>query len=136
MSKYIGVIIFTLTVVLFSLLIQEIIQFISPIHGGKVASLQEIIISILTVMLLTSIYFPFCYRFANKYLLIAVSAVSPVLIILWKSIGEYVNIIDAMQKATTQLTVNQMVTLVSIVVILLFIASYFLTVKIYKRTDF
>lgn len=53
-----------------------------------------------------------------------------------ESIGEYVNIIDAMQKATTQLTVNQMVTLVSIVVIVLFIASYFLTVKIYKRTDF
>ncbi|EJQ57216.1 MULTISPECIES: ABC-2 transporter permease [Bacillus] len=136
MSKYIGVIIFTLAVVLFSLLIQEIIQFISPTHGGKVASLQEIIISILTVMFLTSIYFPFCYRFANKYLLIAVSAVSPVLIILWNSIGEYINIIDAMQKATTQLTVNQMVTLISLVIILIFIASYFLTVKIYKRTDF
>ncbi|PEY32108.1 ABC transporter permease [Bacillus cereus] len=136
MSKYIGVIIFTLTVVLFSLLIQEIIQFISPIHDGKVASLQEIIISILTVMLLTSIYFPFCYRFANKYLLIAVSAVSPVLIILWKNIGEYVNITDVMQKASTQLTVNQMVTLVSMVIIFIFIASYFLTVKIYKRTDF
>lgn len=135
MSKYIGTMIFMLIVVSFSLAIQAIIQFVSPTYG-QIATLQEIVISILTAMLFTSFYLPFFYRFTNKYLIAAVSIIFPVFVVLWRTIEAYVNITDLAYSVTTQFTINQLIILVSIVTILIFIGSYFLTVRIYKRTDF
>ncbi|PGE01355.1 ABC-2 transporter permease [Bacillus pseudomycoides] len=135
MSKYIGVMIFMLIVVSFSLSIQAIIQFVFPTYG-QIPTPQEIVISILTVMLFTSLYLPFFYRFTNKYLIAAVSIIFPVFVVLWRTIEAYVNITDLVYSVTTQFTINQLIILVSIVTILIFIGSYFLTVRIYKRTDF
>ncbi|MES5896471.1 ABC-2 transporter permease [Bacillus cereus group sp. RP43] len=135
MSKYIGTMIFMLIVVSFSLSIQAIIQFVSPTYV-QIATPQEIVISILTAMLFTSLYLPFFYRFTNKYLIAAVSIIFPVFVVLWRTIEAYVNITDLAYSVTTQFTINQLIILVSIVTILIFIGSYFLTVRIYKRTDF
>ncbi|PFZ92298.1 ABC-2 transporter permease [Bacillus wiedmannii] len=135
MSKYIGTMIFMLIVVSFSLSIQAIIQFVSPTYG-QIATPQEIVISILAAMLFTSLYLPFFYRFTNKYLIAAVSIIFPVFVVLWRTIEAYVNITDIAYSVTTQFTINQLIILVSIVTILIFIGSYFLTVRIYKRTDF
>ncbi|PEJ11745.1 ABC-2 transporter permease [Bacillus wiedmannii] len=135
MSKYIGAMMFMLIVVSFSLSIQAIIQFVSPTYG-QIATPQEIVISILTAMLFTSLYLPFFYRFTNKYLIAAVSIIFPVFVVLWRTIEAYVNITDLAYSVTTQFTINQLIILVSIVTILIFIGSYFLTVRIYKRTDF
>ncbi|PEY37138.1 ABC transporter permease [Bacillus cereus] len=135
MSKYIGTMIFMLIVVSFSLSIQAIIQFVSPTYG-QIATPQAIVISILTAMLFTSLYLPFFYRFTNKYLIAAVSIIFPVLVVLWRTIEAYVNITDLVYSVTTQFTINQLVILASIVTILIFIGSYFLTVRIYKCTDF
>ncbi|HGE5782747.1 TPA: ABC-2 transporter permease [Bacillus pseudomycoides] len=135
MSKYIGTMIFMLIVVSFSLSIQAIIQFVFPTYG-QIATPQEIVISILTAMLFTSLYLPFFYRFTNKYLIAAVSIIFPVSVVLWRTIEAYVNITDLVYSVTTQFTINQLIILVSIVTILIFIGSYFLTVRIYKRTDF
>ncbi|PFN14425.1 ABC transporter permease [Bacillus cereus] len=135
MSKYIGTMIFILILVSFSLSIQAIIQFVSPTYG-QIATPQEIVISILTAMLFTSLYLPFFYRFTNKYLIAAVSIIFPVFVVLWRTIEAYVNITDLAYSVTTQFTINQLIILVSIVTILIFIGSYFLTVRIYKRTDF
>ncbi|MED1599549.1 MULTISPECIES: ABC-2 transporter permease [Bacillus] len=135
MSKYIGTMMFMLIVVSFSLSIQAIIQFVSPTYG-QIATPQEIVISILTAMLFTSIYLPFFYRFTNKYLIAAVSIIFPVFVVLWRTIEAYVNITDLAYSFTTQFTINQLVILASIVTILIFMGSYFLTVRIYKHTDF
>ncbi|PEM27598.1 ABC-2 transporter permease [Bacillus pseudomycoides] len=135
MSKYIGTMMFMLIVVSFSLSIQAIIQFVSPTYG-QIATPQEIVISILTAMLFTSIYLPFFYRFTNKYLIAAVSIIFPVFVVLWRTIEAYVNITDLAYSFTTQFTINQLVILASIVTILIFMGSYFLTVRIYKQTDF
>ncbi len=135
MSKYIGTMIFMLIVVSFSLSIQAIIQFVFPTYG-QMATPQEIVISILTAMLFTSLYLPFFYRFTNKYLIAAVSIIFPVFVVLWRTIEAYVNITDLVYSFTTQFTINQLVILASIVTILIFIGSYFLTVRIYKCTDF
>ncbi|PGQ45002.1 MULTISPECIES: ABC-2 transporter permease [Bacillus cereus group] len=135
MSKYIGAMMFMLIVVSFSLSIQAIIQFVSPTYG-QIATPQEIVISILTAMLFTSLYLPFFYRFTNKYLIAAVSIIFPVFVVLWRTIEAYVNITDLAYSVTTQFTINPLIILVSIVTILIFIGSYFLTVRIYKRTDF
>ncbi|MFJ8531479.1 ABC-2 transporter permease [Bacillus sp. NPDC094106] len=136
MSKYIGTMLFTLIVVLFSLLIQAVVQVAAPTYGVKIETPQAIVVSVLTVMLLTSIYLPFCYRFTNKYLLAAVSFTFPIVVISWRKIVEHLNIINIFHNITTQFTINQLITLVSIVTILIFIGSYFLTVRIYKCTDF
>ncbi|TCW43413.1 ABC-2 family transporter [Bacillus thuringiensis] len=135
MSKYIGTMIFMLIVVSFSLSIQAIIQFVSPTYG-QIATPQEIVISILTAMLFTSLYLPFFYRCTNKYLIAAVSIIFPVFVVLWRTIEAYINITDLAYSVTTQFTINQLIILVSIATILIFIGSYFLTVRIYKRTDF
>ncbi|WP_459500459.1 ABC-2 transporter permease [Bacillus sp. C1] len=136
MSKYIGTMLFTLMVVLFSLLIQIVIQVASPTYGVEIATPHAILVSVLTVMLFTSIYLPFCYRFSNKYLLAAISFIFPIVVMLSKVIGEYLNITNPIHSITTQFTTNQLIILASIVTILIFIGSYFLTVRIYKRTDF
>ncbi|WP_243526727.1 ABC-2 transporter permease [Bacillus pseudomycoides] len=135
-SKYIGTVLFALLVVLFSLLIQAVIQVASPTYGVEIETPQTIVVSVLTVMLFTSIYLPLCYRFTNKYLLVAASFIFPIVVILWRKIVEYLNIIDIFRIITTQFTINQLITLASIVTMLIFIGSYFLTVRIYKRTDF
>ncbi|MEH7457540.1 ABC transporter permease [Bacillus pseudomycoides] len=136
MSKYIGTMLFTLMVVVFSLLIQAVIQFASPTYGVEIANPQAIVVSVLIVMLFTSIYLPFFYRFTNKYLMVAVSIIFPVFVVLWRTIEASVNITDLVYSVTTQFTINQLIILTSIVTILIFIGSYFLTVRIYKRTDF
>lgn len=136
MSKYIGAMIFTLILVLFSLLIQAVIRFVFPTYGGQIANPQAIVISILTVMLFTSLYLPFFYRFTNKYLIAAVSIIFPVFIVLWRAITANVNITDLVYSVTTQFSINQLIILASIVTVLIFIGSYFLTVRIYQRTDF
>ncbi|MGK9486697.1 ABC-2 transporter permease [Bacillus tropicus] len=136
MSKYIGTVLFTILVVLFSLLIQTVIQFASPNYGVEIETPQTIMVSVLTVMLFTSIYLPFFYRFTNKYLMAAVSIIFPVCVVLWRPIEAYVNITGLVYSVTAQFTINQLITFASIITILIFIGSYFLTVKIYKRTDF
>lgn len=136
MSKYIGTVLFTILVVLFSLLIQAVIQFVSPNYGVEIETPQTIMVSVLTVMLFTSIYLPFFYRFTNKYLMAAVSIIFPVCVVLWRPIEAYVNITGLVYSVTAQFTINQLITFASIITILIFIGSYFLTVKIYKRTDF
>ncbi|EJR14883.1 MULTISPECIES: ABC-2 transporter permease [Bacillus] len=136
MSKYIGTVLFTILVVLFSLLIQAVIQFASPNYGVEIETPQTIMVSVLTVMLFTSIYLPFFYRFTNKYLMAAVSIIFPVCVVLWRPIEAYVNITGLVYSVTAQFTINQLITFASIITILIFIGSYFLTVKIYKRTDF
>ncbi|HDX9512232.1 TPA: ABC-2 transporter permease [Bacillus cereus] len=136
MSKYIGTVLFTILVVLFSLLIQAVIQVASPNYGVEIETPQTIMVSILTVMLFTSIYLPFFYRFTNKYLMAAVSIIFPVCVVLWRPIEAYVNITDLVYSVTTHFTINQLITIASIVTMLIFIGSYFLTVRIYKRTDF
>ncbi|PEI82872.1 ABC transporter permease [Bacillus pseudomycoides] len=136
MSKYIGTMLLTLIVVLFSLSIQMVIQVASPTYGVEIETPQAIVVSVLTVMLFTSIYLPLCYRFTNKYLLAAVSFIFPIVVILRKIIVEYLNITSLIRSITTQFTTNQLIILASIVTILIFIGSYFLTVRIYKRTDF
>ncbi|MED2837544.1 ABC-2 transporter permease [Bacillus wiedmannii] len=136
MSKYIGTVLFTILVVLFSLLIQAVIQVASPTYGVEIENPQTIVLSILTVMLFTSIYLPFFYRFTNKYLMATVSIIFPVCVVLWRPIEAYVNITALVYSVTAQFTINQLITFASIVTILIFIGSYFLTVRIYKRTDF
>ncbi|TBX38900.1 ABC-2 transporter permease [Bacillus thuringiensis] len=136
MSKYIGTVLFTILVVLFSLLIQAVIQFASPNYGVEIETPQTIMVSVLTVMLFTSIYLPFFYRFTNKYLMAAVSIIFPVCVVLSRPIEAYVNITGLVYSVTAQFTINQLITFASIITILIFIGSYFLTVKIYKRTDF
>ncbi|MDA1532236.1 MULTISPECIES: ABC-2 transporter permease [unclassified Bacillus cereus group] len=136
MSKYVGTVLFTILVVLFSLLIQAVIQFASPNYGVEIETPQTIMVSVLTVMLFTSIYLPFFYRFTNKYLMAAVSIIFPVCVVLWRPIEAYVNITGLVYSVTAQFTINQLITFASIITILIFIGSYFLTVKIYKRTDF
>ncbi|MGE6551250.1 hypothetical protein ACQKFK_20220 [Bacillus mycoides] len=51
MSKYIGTVLFKILVVLFSLLIQAVIQVASPTDGVEIEAPQTIVVSFLTVML-------------------------------------------------------------------------------------
>jgi hypothetical protein len=136
MSKYIGTVLFTILVVLFSLLIQIVIQVASPTYGVEIETPQTIVVNVLTVMLFTSIYLPFFYRFTNKYLMAAVTIIFPVCVVLWRPLEAYVHITDLVYSVTTQFTINQLIALASIVTLLIFIGSYLLTVRIYKRTDF
>ncbi|WP_242219349.1 ABC-2 transporter permease [Bacillus cereus group sp. BfR-BA-01380] len=136
MSKYVGTVLCTLLVVLFSLLIQAVIQVAFPTYGVEIETPRTIVVSVLTVMLFTSIYLPFCYRFTNKYLLAAISFIFIIAVAFWKMIEGYLNIISLIHSITTQFTTNQLIILASIVTILIFIGSYFLTVRIYRRTDF
>jgi hypothetical protein len=127
---------YTIIAVLYTLLIQAIIRFIFPTYGVEIATLQTIWITVLTVMFFTSIYLPFFYRFTNKYLLSAGSLAFIVVIFVWEKITTYINLANLIHRVTTQFSSNELIILASIVIILMLIGSYFLTVKIYKRTDF
>ncbi|MGN7896324.1 ABC-2 transporter permease [Bacillus sp. 22475] len=135
-SKYNSAMIFAIVAFLYTLLIQAVIQFISPTCGVEIATLQTIWITVLTVMFFTSIYLPFFYRFTNKYLLSEGSLAFIVVIFVWEKITTYINLSNLIHRVTTQFSSNELMILASIVIILMFIGSYLLTVKIYKRTDF
>lgn len=66
----------------------------------------------------------------------AVTIIFSVCVVLWRPLEAYVNITDLVYSVTTQFTIDQLIVLASIVTMLIFIGSYFLMVRIYKRTDF
>lgn len=136
LSKYAGTLIFTFFATVFTLVFQISIDALIPHFGIKIGTLKEIGASFAIIMVLTSFYLPFFYRFTNKYLLAGFSIVFLVFLFTWKKIINFMDLNKYLLNINTQFSTTELSVFTFIITLVLFIGSYFLTVRIYERTDF
>ncbi len=53
----------------------------------------------------------------------------------WKNINKSLGIMEDIQKISIELTANEIYSVLSSITLVIFISSYFVTVKIYKKCD-
>jgi ABC-2 type transport system permease protein len=130
LSKYIGGLLAGIAAVLITLIVQL------PNYPLELEQLREVWAGLVSAMVFASFYLPICYRFRNMYLPLLFMTFFVGVFVAWNQINEWINISSYIQKMNESLSMAETITYTSIFVGLLYVASYWLTVKIYERTDF
>ncbi|MDZ4438675.1 ABC-2 transporter permease [Bacillus cereus] len=135
LSKYIGASIFAVITTIFTLFLQWFFAKIQISNELDFGTPQTIWISFIIIMLFTAFFLPFFYRFKNKYLLTIFTLIFFMALIGWKNINKSLGIMEDIQKISIELTANEIYSVLSSITLVIFISSYFVTVKIYKKCD-
>lgn len=135
-SKYVGSLVFTTLAVLFVLGLNFITQFIPRISVDKM-TLEVVLISYLLVMIFTSFYLPFFYKFSKELLLAGFSILFLTFMLLARRFLDFVstNFPEAINyfQSLPNYELNIMLTVFSIVC---FTLSWLLSNKVYGNKDF
>lgn len=135
-SKYIGSLVFTTITILVFIGLKGISQIISQ-DSVELFNIELIILSYLLVMLFTSVYLPFFYKFTQQYLLVIFSAVFILVMFSIRYIYDFVmknfsGVIDFFSSLST----GYLYILLTVITIIVFAISWFMSIKIYERKDF
>lgn len=131
-SKYIGALLFTLVVVI----VMYVGDFL--LNGENVLFLwKEMLLVIGLVMLTTSFLIPFLFRFKMQYLHIAMGAI---VVIYFLTVGFFIeNLHDILREVTQKFLALQEFQVYSVAisaVVLLYIGSWLLSIRIYEKKVF
>ncbi|MFD1849469.1 ABC-2 transporter permease [Oceanobacillus bengalensis] len=129
-SKYIGVFIFTFLVV-FTIFIGNLI-----IHK-EITPWKDILFIFSLVMVFTALILPFSYKFKSQYLLIA----SPVLFVIYMVVVTFFikNLNDKIREFVQALLTSQnsqLYWLIVLSVVAIYVCSWFLSIRIYRKKVF
>lgn len=137
-SKYIGVLLFSLLTTVGMIVVHVVCQ----LALGKTVALSwenlrsELGISFILILLFLSFYFPFFYKFSNRYLLTIFSIIIVLSSILIRAIASSIeNIMNNSLAFLQDMHLWQLWTSGTIISLLLFIGSWMLTIKIYANKD-
>lgn len=91
----------------------------------------------LGIMLFTAFYLPFFYKFTQQYVLVAFSALVVIVIITARPILEFVmsNFAETIQLLQSMATI-QLYSIMTILVIFIYVISWLLSIKIYSNKAF
>ncbi|TQR34353.1 ABC-2 transporter permease [Lysinibacillus sphaericus] len=130
-SKYIGSLIFT-TIFVFMIYVGDFL-----INGkGNLFIWKEMLLIIGLVMVVISLMFPFSYKFKTQYLLIALSVLFGIYMLSISLLVPINDILRELARKFLTLQETQMYVVASITVIILFIGSWLLSIRIYERKAF
>lgn len=131
-SKYIEALLSAVIVILLYIIGQYIL-------GSSLGnfSFMQIISCFLGIMLFTAFYLPFFYKFTQQYLLVAFSALVVIVIIAARPILEFVmsNFAETIQLLQSMATI-QLYSIMTTLVIIIYIISWLLSIKIYSNKAF
>ncbi|MGD6817679.1 ABC-2 transporter permease [Metabacillus sp. 84] len=136
LSKFTGTFLFTLITAFAAAGFQSIYSWIM---SGNLyfASPAEILTGILLVMIGASFYFPFFYKFDNKYLLAAFSFILVLLIFTGYKLMDYAGEqVREFFQTIVKLSQTEQLLYLGIAAIGITVLSFLLTVQIYKKRDF
>jgi len=130
-SKYIGSLIFT-TIFVFIIYVGDFL-----INGkGDLFIWKEMLLIIGLVMVVISLMFPFSYKFKTQYLLIALSVLFGIYMLSISLLVPINDILRELARKFLTLQETQMYVVASMTVIILFIGSWLLSIRIYERKAF
>ncbi|MDD1501510.1 ABC-2 transporter permease [Lysinibacillus sp. CNPSo 3705] len=130
-SKYIGSLIFT-TIFIFIIYVGDFL-----INGkGDLFIWKEMLLIIGLVMVVISLMFPFSYKFKTQYLLIALSVLFGIYMLSISLLVPINDILRELARKFLTLQETQMYVVASMTVIILFIGSWLLSIRIYERKAF
>lgn len=130
-SKYIGSLIFT-TIFIFIIYVGDFL-----INGkGDLFIWKEMLLIIGLVMVVISLMFPFSYKFKTQYLLIALSVLFGIYMLSISLLVPINDILRELARKFLTLQETQMYFVASMMVIILFIGSWLLSIRIYERKAF
>ncbi|MDR9744294.1 ABC-2 transporter permease [Paenibacillus taichungensis] len=129
-AKYLSAILYTLFGVFASSGAHWLVNFLFPELNKPDLSVLDILISVGMVLVLISIYMPLFYALSKKGAGIINTVFMIVLIILAQPVASLMNMAGENGMARASVYV-----FVSICILLLFIASYFVTVRLFARKD-
>lgn len=130
-SKYIGSLIFT-TIFVFMIYVGDFL-----INGkGDLFIWKEMLLIIGLVMVVISLMFPFYYKFKTQYLLIALSVLFGIYMLSISLLVPINDILRELARKFLTLQETQMYVVASMTVIILFIGSWLLSIRIYERKAF
>ncbi|MFT9816764.1 ABC-2 transporter permease [Lysinibacillus sp. NPDC056185] len=130
-SKYIGSLIFT-TVFVFMIYVGDFL-----INGkGDLFIWKEMLLIIGLVMVAISFMFPISYKFKTQYLLIASGVLFGIYMLTISLLVPINDILRELTRKFLTLQETQMYFVASITVIILFIGSWLLSIRIYERKAF
>ncbi|WP_442600503.1 ABC-2 transporter permease [Paenibacillus sp. KN14-4R] len=130
-AKYISAIIYTLYGVLASYGIHWLIKLVIPHLNKPDYSVMDILVSVGMILVLISIYMPLFYTLSEKGAGIINIVFLIVLIVLAQPTTIFMNMMS--EKGFIS---DQTLFLIPISILLLFVASYYLTIKLFTRKDF
>lgn len=130
-SKYIGSLIFT-TIFVFMIYVGDFL-----INGKWGLFIwKEMLLIMGLVMVAISFMFPIAYKFKTQYLLIALSVLFGIYMLTISLLVPINDILRELTRTFLTLQETQMYVVVSITVIILFIGSWLLSIRIYERKAF
>ncbi|QED48771.1 ABC-2 transporter permease [Cytobacillus dafuensis] len=136
-SKYVGALIFGVFAVMMSVIFQAVFYFVFHIYDHPFPEVKHLFIGMLCILLFTSIYFPILYKFGEKYtrivtmfLVIAIIAFGQIMMYLLKD-----QVLE-IQQFLSQFTVNQLIFAGGLIIAIIYLVSWFCTIKIYEAKDF
>ncbi|WP_042354102.1 ABC-2 transporter permease [Bacillus rubiinfantis] len=136
-AKYIGAVIFGVFAIVIASLCQAFFYFILHTYQQPLPDVRQLLFGMISILLFTAIYYPILYKFGEKYTRIIFMIVLLGFILLGQ-ILMYVlkNQVVAIQDFISQFSANGLIMAGSAVTIVLLLASWLLTVKIYQAKDF
>ncbi|UPW83122.1 ABC-2 transporter permease [Lysinibacillus sp. Ag94] len=130
-SKYIGSLLFT-TIFVFMIYVGNFL-----INGkGDLFIWKEMLLIIGLVMVVISFMFPISYKFKTQYLLIALSVLFGIYMLSISLLVPINDILRELARKFLTLQETQMYFVASMTVIILFIGSWLLSIRIYERKAF
>ncbi|MGI5920478.1 MAG: ABC-2 transporter permease [Syntrophomonadaceae bacterium] len=136
-SKYIGVLIFTFIALAVIGLLGLILSFCPLPFPTRLINWTDAVITVISVMLLTSIYLPIYYKTAGRWVQIINAIVFMVIFFVPSSL---VNLASHQQILWLEETASQnpwLLTVLALAIMgIIFYASYLISLRIYQRKDF
>jgi ABC-2 type transport system permease protein len=136
LSKYVAPLIVTVITIIYTMIVQVLINKSIPGYSAELGTKKDIWIGIIIVLLLITVLLPIFYFFRNGYVLGIIAFVMLPILILWSKIDEWLKISASIYEISTQFSIEETIAYTSIFAVAISIASYMLTVKIYQRMDF
>ncbi|MGE7946003.1 ABC-2 transporter permease [Lysinibacillus sp. NPDC093688] len=130
-SKYIGALIFTSIFIIFTYVSNFLLN-----REEAMFLWQDILLIIGLVMVGVSFMFPFSYKFKSQYLLMALIALFGIYMLTIKIFPNFNNILGDLISKFITLQETQMYLVAILTIVILYIGSWLLSIRIYERKAF
>ncbi|GIN40121.1 MULTISPECIES: ABC-2 transporter permease [Heyndrickxia] len=136
-SKYVGAILFGIFATVLATLFQMIFYFILDAYDKPLPNANQLVLSMVIILLFSALYFPILYKFGEKYTRIILMIVIFGFIIFGQmAMYALKGNIEVFQLFLNQFTITQLTIAGFAITIIVFIFSWLATIKIYEAKDF
>ncbi|MCI1774978.1 MAG: ABC-2 transporter permease [Paenibacillus lautus] len=129
-AKYIAAIVLMLFAVLASYGLHWLVNLLVPELNKPNFALQDILIQLVILLVLVSIYMPLFYALSKK----GAGVINAIFLISLIVLGRFMTYFIQMMSEGNMVG-DQLLFIIPIVILLMFIASYYLTIKLFTRKD-